>query len=110
MEHYSSVRTKDDPGDGPAHMFHRSKLLQKPQDSKTSDKKKEKKAVNSDIPSDIPMDLKEEEKTKSEENQDRFSEKVEHIKMTTGFQVYFLKICFKLPLNCFCFFPSLDRL
>ena len=29
MEHYSSVRSKEDPGDGPAHLFHRSKLLQK---------------------------------------------------------------------------------
>lgn len=36
MEHYSSVRSKEDPGDGPAHMFHRSKLLQKKVESNTN--------------------------------------------------------------------------
>ncbi|XP_066934499.1 uncharacterized protein [Clytia hemisphaerica] len=45
MEHYSSVRTAGDPGDGPAHMFHTTKLLTKQSNSEKPKEEKKKSAT-----------------------------------------------------------------
>lgn len=89
MEHYSSIRTKDDPGDGPAHMFHRSKLLQKPQSQSQPDEKLRK---TNKLPKNTTNDF---QKTEADskinekvmvDKHDDFDEKVNSIKTTTGFQ------------------------
>ena len=99
MEHYSSVRSKDDPGDGPAHLFHRSKLLQKSSEKKTAaddnsttEKKKtlqsvEKEIVKNNVGLQEPQEVHEKEDLEIVKT---VEEKIAAIKLSTGYEVSFL--------------------
>jgi len=94
MEHYSSVRSKDDPGDGPAHLFHRSKLLHKSSgngttDNNTKGKKKTPKSVEEEICKETADQQQVADKKEDIEIFKTIEEKIATIKTSTGYEVLF---------------------